>query len=240
MIKVSNLLVKYNNQIIIDTISFDIYKNSIISLIGESGAGKTTLLRALVGLIPLKSGEVLIDNIPVLLMNKKRRSELIGYVFQHFNLFKNLTVLENCIDPLLVHGFNYQDANEKAIEWLNQFGMTDFKNKYPFNLSGGQQQRVAIARSLCLTPKVLLLDEPTASLDPKNTNILIRILKDLAKRGFCIILASQDMNFVYDVFDEIFYIDKGKIVDSCNDRNHLFETNYIAPFFDKISKKLKK
>ena len=230
MVEVKNLTTQYDNQIMLDSVSCTLKPNRIVSFIGESGAGKTTLLKALVGLIPIKEGTITIDGKQLKLVKPRQRSELIGYVFQDFNLFKNLTVLENCIDPLLVHGISYDQARAQALAQLTQLGMVNFINKYPLELSGGQQQRVAIARSLCLNPRVLLLDEPTASLDPKNTDILVGILKKLASEGLAIGLSSQDMEFIRKVFDEAYYIEQGKILEFCDNIQDLSISSMIKEF----------
>jgi len=230
MIEVNNLTTHYDNQIMLDSVSCSLKPNQIVSFIGESGAGKTTLLKALAGLILTKEGQIIIDGKSLKSIKPKQRSELIGYVFQDFNLFNNLTALENCIDPLLVRRIPYDQAKVRALDQLKLLGMVDFINKYPSELSGGQQQRVAIARSLCLNPRVLLLDEPTASLDPKNTDILVGILKGLAAEGLAIGLSSQDMEFVRKIFDAVYYIEQGRIKEFCDDIQKLSNTLAINHF----------
>ncbi|MDR3647376.1 MAG: ATP-binding cassette domain-containing protein [Candidatus Babeliales bacterium] len=213
MVKINNLTVRIKNQVILDKINCTLLPYTITCFIGKSGAGKTTILKSLVKLISPIEGEIVTND------------QKIGYVFQDFNLFANLTVLENCIDPLIVNGSNYNDAHQIAINELTKLDMQDYINKYPNELSGGQQQRVAIARSLCLKPNILLLDEPTASLDPINTDALVNILKILAKDGFTIAVSSQDMNFINKIFDRVYYIEKGKILDFCDEINNL--NNYL-------------
>lgn len=230
MVDIKELSIYYKNQKVLDALSFSMKPSRITAFIGESGAGKTTLLKALVGLVPIRSGEVLVDNKKVGLMNPKERAETIGYVFQDYNLFCNLTLLENCIDPLLVHGWSYIKAEAKVKEQLTRFGMFDFIDKYPSELSGGQQQRGAIARCLSLSPKVLLLDEPTSALDPKNTDTLVRVLKQLAASGLTIGVSSQDMEFVRKIFDEVYYLEAGKIKEFADDMNNLSSQSYIKKF----------
>src|SRR5205085_4397909 len=124
--------------------------------------GKTTILKSLVGLISVLKGTIFLDNQKELhTLSDQERAKKIGYVFQDFNLFPHLSVLRNCMDPLLVYGMNESDAHKRAVEVLNQLGMSDFMNYYPLQLSGGQKQRAAIARALCLETSILLLDEPT-------------------------------------------------------------------------------
>lgn len=230
MVTVNNLTVRIKNQLILDNISCSLQPGRITSFIGKSGAGKTTLLKALVGLVPVDQGEIVVNNQKVDAMSPRKRSEEIGYVFQDFNLFPHCTVLENCVDPLIVHGVPYDKAKERALAVLKDFDMHNFAHKYPSELSGGQQQRVAIARSLCLKPRVLLLDEPTASLDPFNTDILITILRSLVASGLIIGLSSQDMTFVRKIFDFVYYIEAGKIVESCDGANNLEKCSVIKKF----------
>ncbi len=230
MVIVNNLTVRIRNQMILDTISCSLEPGRITSFIGKSGAGKTTLLKALVGLTPIEQGEMIINNQKLETLAPRQRSEAIGYVFQDFNLFPHCTVLENCIDPLLVHGIPYQQAKERALLALKDFDMHNFVDKYPSELSGGQQQRVAIARSLCLKPRVLLLDEPTASLDPINTDVLISILRLLVSSGLTIGLSSQDMSFVRKIFDRVYYIEAGKIVELCDGIDNLERCVVIKSF----------
>jgi ABC-type polar amino acid transport system ATPase subunit len=232
MVEIKNITTQYDGRIMLDAVSCSLAPRRIVSFIGESGAGKTTLLKTLVGLIPVQEGSIVIDGKPLKPGMIKQRSELIGYVFQDFNLFKNLTVLENCIDPLIVHGISYDQAIQIASAQLAQLGMIDFINRYPSELSGGQQQRVAIARSLCLNPRVLLLDEPTASLDPKNTDILVGILKELAQAGLAIGLSSQDMGFVRKIFDQAYYIEQGRIIEFCDTMQNLPKNPMIKRFME--------
>ena len=230
MVNVKNLTVSINNQTILNDVSCSLLPGRITCFIGKSGAGKTTLLKALVDLVPITEGEIVINNTQLNSLSYSKRSEEIGYVFQDFNLFSNLTVLQNCMDPLRVHGLNVNDAKKRALDTLEQLGMKDYRDKYPSELSGGQQQRVAIARSLCLNPRVLLLDEPTASLDPINTAQLVTILRALRANKLIIGISSQDMNFVKKIFDRVYYIEQGKIVELCDGIEYVNQCKAIQQF----------
>lgn len=216
MVVVDNISVRLQNKTILKNVSCSLLPGRITVFIGKSGAGKTTILQAIVGLAEFNQGAVLLDDESMNLLSEKQRSELIGYVFQDFNLFPHLSVLQNCIDPLRFHGLSLASAQQRALDVLQQLDMQHVKDSYPDQLSGGQKQRVAIARALCLQPKVLLLDEPTASLDPFNTELLVSILKDLASQGLVIALSSQDMSLVRNIFDRIYYVQDGSIVEFCD------------------------
>jgi polar amino acid transport system ATP-binding protein len=213
MVKVKNVGVEIDDQEILKGITCDLVAGRITLFIGKSGAGKTTLLKSLVGLIPITKGSVMLDGIKISELSPQQRSEAIGYVFQDFNLFAHMTALTNCMDPLMIHRVSYHDAHERVLRIFEQLGIDAYAHKYPRELSGGQQQRVAIARALCLNPRVILLDEPTASLDPSNTGILVAILKALAGQGLTVAVSSQDMSFVRQIFDRVYYMESGEITE---------------------------
>ncbi len=232
MLIVDRISVEIKGKKILNDVSCSFSKGSIVGLIGASGAGKTTFLKTIVGLVPLSSGSVYFDTNGVIsdIRNKKGGSQ-IGYVFQEFNLFPHLNVLNNCIDPLLIHGFSKEVAIQKAMKFLNQFRLGELIEQYPRSLSGGQKQRVALVRALCLNPEILLLDEPTAALDPVNTDILIEMLKQLSCSGLTIGFSSQDMNFVKRCADEIYFFEHGTIVEHCNHWQMLTNHKRINQFF---------
>ena len=230
MVSINKLIVKLQKQVVLKSVSCTLLPGRITTFIGKSGAGKTTLLKSLIGLFSSSGGIIAINGTQITSLSSKQRSEEIGYVFQDFNLFANLSVLQNCIDPMIVHGMAYDKAMQRALEILEQLEMQNFIDKYPKELSGGQQQRIAIARALCLNPRVLLLDEPTASLDPHNTDILVDILKKLASQGLTIGLSSQDMSFVRKVFDRVYYMQAGEIVEFCDGMEKINSCSSIVKF----------
>ena len=214
MIRITNATVQSGSRIRLDAISCTIPKNRITTLIGSSGAGKTTLLRCLAGIEQLTRGSITLDTQQLQLLTAQQKAKLCGFVFQQYNLFPHVTVLENCILPqTTVLKVSYEEARLQAIKLLEQLGMGDYQKNYPSQLSGGQQQRVAIARALCMGPKILLLDEPTSALDPANTATLVTLLNTLLSKGITIIIASQDMAFVRMVLDYGILINAGEIVD---------------------------
>lgn len=230
MVIANNLTVILNNQTVLNNISCILQPGCITSFIGKSGAGKTTLLKTLAGLVTATDGAITINDKKLQDFSAKERSQEIGFVFQDFNLFAHLTALENCTDPLIVQGMPYDQAEKRSREVLQELGMQIFAEKYPQELSGGQQQRVAIARALCLQPKILLLDEPTASLDPENTDILVSILKKLAQQGIAVGVSTQDMSFIRKIIDRVYYLDTGKIIEYCPSKEKLNSCPNITQF----------
>lgn len=217
MVIVDRLTAAINNKELLKQISLRLKPGTISVFIGGSGAGKTTLLKTIAGLVPVTDGNITVDGQALNELNAYERATKVGFVFQEFNLFAHLTALENCVDPLMVHGNSYQQATEKASKLLQELHMQECSDSYPGELSGGQQQRVAIARALSLHPKVILLDEPSASLDPANTDRLIEILKALAAQGLTVALSSQDMSFVRKVADLINFVEDGQVIEVCDD-----------------------
>jgi ABC-type polar amino acid transport system ATPase subunit len=233
MVIVNNVVVLLRDeQVVINDVSVTFIPGIINVIIGSSGAGKTTLLQSLAGLIPIASGSISIDGREISDLLPAQRAQYVGYVFQDFNLFSHFTVLENCVDPMLVHGIILSEAQSRALQMLQELGLGDYIDRYPSQLSGGQKQRVAIARALCLNSQVLLLDEPTASLDPENTDILVKILKSYAQKGLTIVLSSQDMSFTNKLFDRVFYMQAGCIVETGDRATNLEECSKIKQWLN--------
>jgi polar amino acid transport system ATP-binding protein len=208
----SSVLNLVSGKPILENISCKILPERITALIGKSGSGKTTLLRCIAQLQDISSGSIMLQEKNLLELSVPERAQLLGFVFQDFNLFAHLTVLENCMQPLMVtQNLPEQAAKKRVLEVLDQFDMSAYQASYPSQLSGGQQQRVAIARALALGPKILLLDEPSSALDPENTQILITLLKQLCNAGITIVLASQDMDFVRKIQDRVYLMSDGQI-----------------------------
>lgn len=227
---IDNLTVQRSEKTILRAVSCALLPGRVTLLLGPSGAGKTTLLKTIAGLVPASSGDIRSENLSLAGLTRKQRAEKIGYVFQDFNLFDNLTVEQNCIDPLLVHGVTHEQAKARAHRLLGEFDMLSFINQYPADLSGGQKQRVALARALCLQPSVLLLDEPTASLDPFNSAILLSILQKLATQGITIVVSCQDVTFAKALFDRAYYMQNGTIIESCEDKKSLADAPLLSAF----------
>ncbi|MEH7512248.1 amino acid ABC transporter ATP-binding protein [Gottfriedia acidiceleris] len=216
MLKVNNLTKQFNKQTVLNEVSFEVNKGEIVTLLGQSGAGKTTILRCINGLESFDGGSVEIDG--QLIKSKKDLLKVrknVGLVFQNYNLFPHKTVIENIIEaPTLVLGMNKEEATKRAMDLLEQVGLSDKANSLPDELSGGQQQRVAIARACALQPKILCFDEPTSALDPELTNGIAEIMKKLAKDGMSILVITHDMEFASNVSTRTLLVKEGKVLES--------------------------
>ena len=186
--------------------------HDVVCLIGSSGSGKSTLLRCLNLLEDIDDGVIVFDGREISDPRVDRREvrSRMGLVFQAYNLFPHLTVLDNCtLAPRRVHGSSRADAEERARELLAQFGLADQADKHPDRLSGGQQQRAALVRALCTEPKLLLLDEITAALDPELVGEVLAIVRDLAAAGTTMVLATHEMAFARDVATRVCFLEGG-------------------------------
>lgn len=191
-------------------------KGEVLVVIGPSGSGKSTFLRALNGLQPVDSGTITIDGVELTSsktdLNKLRQG--VGMVFQHFNLFQHKTALENITMPqIVVLKRSQQEADEIGRELLDRVGIGNRADNYPSELSGGQQQRVAIARSLAMTPKVMLFDEATSALDPETVGGVLELMKDLASEGTTMVVVTHEMGFAREAADRVTFMDEGKIIE---------------------------
>lgn len=194
--------------------SFTIKKGNITLFLGKSGSGKTTLLKCLAQLITSYSGEIEYEGECLKQMERARRIQTLSYVSQHFHLFDHFNVLKNCIHPQrTVLKRDKATAKQTADENLKRLGVYEHKEKMPHQLSGGQQQRVALARALSMDSKVILLDEPTSALDPQSTKGLQEILRSFRAQGITIVLITHDMPFVKGLFDSIYLLEEGEIIE---------------------------
>lgn len=215
-ISVQNLVKKYGNNTVLNDISISIEEGDVVCIIGPSGSGKSTFLRCLNKLEEPTSGDIVIDGAH--LMDKNTDINLvrqhIGMVFQHFNLFPHLTVLENIIlAPMDLKKASRDEAEKNAIRLLDMVGLADKKDMKPDNLSGGQKQRVAIARALAMNPDIMLFDEPTSALDPEMVGDVLNVMKDLAKQGMTMVIVTHEMGFAKEVANRVLFTDGGKILE---------------------------
>ena len=197
-------------------INLEINPKEKIVICGPSGSGKSTLIRCLNRLEAHQEGQIHVTDIELheTMKDIDIIRQDIGMVFQSFNLFPHLTVLENCMaGPNWVRGIDQNEAKERAMALLKQVKIPEQADKYPEQLSGGQQQRVAIARSLCMEPKVMLFDEPTSALDPEMVSEVLDTMIELAKSGMTMICVTHEMGFARQVADRIIFMDAGEIVE---------------------------
>ncbi|WP_434221265.1 amino acid ABC transporter ATP-binding protein [Mesorhizobium caraganae] len=205
-------------------INLTVRRGEKLVICGPSGSGKSTMIRCVNRLEEHQKGHIVVDGTE-LTNDLKRIDEIrrdIGMVFQHFNLFPHLTVLENLtLAPIWVRRLQRKEAEETAIHYLERVGILDQAHKYPGQLSGGQQQRVAIARSLCMNPKIMLFDEPTSALDPEMVKEVLDTMASLAGDGMTMLCVTHEMGFARQVADRVVFMDQGEIV----------ETNTPVEFF---------
>lgn len=217
MINLKDIYKHFGNVKAVNGVSLEVKQGEILCLIGPSGSGKSTVLRCINGLEVPESGEVLIDGEPLTFQDPKalqsQRTKM-GFVFQHFNLFPHMTVLDNLtIAPINVQGKTKSDAEALARDYLARVGLSDKESSFPSQLSGGQKQRVAIARSLCMKPELMLFDEPTSALDPEMVGEVLDVMKELAAAGMTMIVVTHEMGFAKEVATRVIFLDEGQIVE---------------------------
>ena len=215
MIKVNHLKKSFGKTEVLKDINFELNQGEVLAIIGPSGSGKSTLLRCLNWLEQPDGGTISINNIDIEIenINKKQKQQLIkqsAMVFQHYNLFKNKTVLQNVTIGLKTNKQLDRSAiDARASDYIEQVGLSDFKQKYPVTLSGGQQQRVGIARALALDTPVLLFDEPTSALDPELVSGVLNVIKSVAKLNKTLIIVTHEMSFAEDIADKVIFMEDG-------------------------------
>ena len=213
--EIENLEKSFGDNEVLKDINFKVKKGEVVSIIGSSGSGKSTLLRCINLLEEPNGGKIKYHGENILhdiSINNYRTK--VRMVFQSFNLFNNMSVLENCvIGQVKVLKKSRQEAVKLAEEFLQKVGMYPFKDAKPTSLSGGQKQRVAIARSLAMNPEVLLFDEPTSALDPEMVNEVLNVMRDLAEEGLTMLVVTHEMGFARDVSNRVLFMDKGVIAE---------------------------
>jgi general L-amino acid transport system ATP-binding protein len=210
---------------VLQGIDLTVGKQERIVICGPSGSGKSTLIRCINRLEEHQRGRILVDGIELTnnIKNIEKIRMEVGMVFQHFNLFPHLTIVENLtLGPIWVRKTPKAEAEENAMYYLDKVHIAEQARKYPGQLSGGQQQRVAIARSLCMNPKVMLFDEPTSALDPEMIKEVLDVMIDLAKEGMTMIVVTHEMGFAKSVAHRVLFMDFGQIVEG-NTPTEFFE-----------------
>jgi ABC-type polar amino acid transport system ATPase subunit len=216
MIRMEGVQKWYGKFQVLKNINLDVHKRERIVVCGPSGSGKSTMIRCINQLEHHQEGRIVVDGMEVGASAKNldavRRE--VGMVFQQFNLFPHLTVLQNCtLAPMKVRGTPKGEAEAAAMKYLHRVRIPEQANKYPAQLSGGQQQRVAIARALCMNPKVMLFDEPTSALDPEMVKEVLDTMVSLADDGMTMICVTHEMGFARSVADRVIFMDQGEIVE---------------------------
>ena len=219
MIEIIGMNKWYGDFHVLKDIDLTVRKGERIVVCGPSGSGKSTLIRCINALEEHQEGTITVDGI-LLGKNLKNLDHIraeVGMVFQNFNLFPHLTIRENLtLGPIWVRKMGKVEANEIAMKYLEKVKIPEQADKYPGQLSGGQQQRVAIARSLCMNPKIMLFDEPTSALDPEMIKEVLDVMVDLAETGMTMIVVTHEMGFAKTIADEVIFMDEGDIVERNN------------------------
>ncbi|HEB87663.1 MAG TPA: amino acid ABC transporter ATP-binding protein [Gammaproteobacteria bacterium] len=225
MIAIKQMNKWYGQFHVLKDINLTVHKGERIVICGPSGSGKSTMIRCINALEEHQEGEIIVDGI-LLGKNLKNLDHIrteVGMVFQNFNLFPHMTILENLtLGPIWVRKMNRVDAIDTAMTYLERVKIPEQAKKYPGQLSGGEQQRVAIARSLCMNPKIMLFDEPTSALDPEMIKEVLDVMVELANTGMTMVVVTHEMGFAKTVADQVIFMDEGDIV----------EQNEPTVFFD--------
>ena len=207
----------YGDKTVLNGIDLSVDEHEVVCLIGPSGCGKSTLLRCVDLLDPIDAGQILLDgdDISVRGVDANEIRRRIGIVFQSFNLFPHMTVLDNVtLGPRRAHGVEKDEAEGRAVQLLERFGLGDKVDEYPNRISGGQNQRAAIVRALMGDPEILLLDEVTSALDPELVGEVLSVIRDLADRGLTMVLATHEMGFARDVANRVCFLDQGRVLEA--------------------------
>ncbi len=214
IIEVKGLKKNFGSLQVLKGIDAAIEENEVVCIIGPSGSGKSTFLRCLNRLEEITDGEILIDGVHLSKENENEVRTEMGMVFQSFNLFPHMSVLDNVtIGPRKVRRIDRKEAEKKALELLGRVGLGDKADVYPSSLSGGQKQRVAIARALAMNPKIILFDEPTSALDPEMVGEVLDVMKGLAHGGMTLVIVTHEMGFAREVADRVLFMDEGYIIE---------------------------
>lgn len=225
LLKIEHLTKKFEDNVVLDDISFDVNQGEVIVVVGASGCGKSTLLRCINALEPIQGGSIKLRGEEIVYGSKNlaKMRQQIGMVFQSYDLFPHKNVMDNILlAPMKVQKRKKSEVREEAMELLRRVGLDDKAESYPRQLSGGQKQRVAIVRALCMHPVMLLFDEVTAALDPEMVREVLDVMLSLAKQGRTMIIVTHEMQFARAIADRVLFIDKGKIVED-TDPDTFFE-----------------
>lgn len=245
MLEIANIHKKFGSRVVLHDISFTVNEGEFLSILGPSGCGKTTLIRILIGLETVDSGFIVKDGINISDFHPSRRG--MGIIFQNYALFESMSVLQNVEYALLhnkelKHEYSKTEARKKALQTIEDVGLSEFIHKKPFSLSGGQQQRVAIARTLVMQPKIILFDEPMSALDVATRLSLREKIKEIQKRyNTTMIYITHDQEEAFAMSDRIMVMDKGIIhqIDTPQNIVHAPADDYVKTFvLDNLNEKI--
>jgi general L-amino acid transport system ATP-binding protein len=225
VIKINHMHKWYGSFHVLKDINLEVNRGERIVICGPSGSGKSTMIRCINRLEEHQQGDIIVDNVELTndLKNIDAIRREVGMVFQHFNLFPHLTVLENCtLAPIWVKQVPRKEAEEIAMKYLKRVKIPEQADKFPGQLSGGQQQRVAIARSLCMNPRIMLFDEPTSALDPEMIKEVLDVMIELAQEGMTMLCVTHEMGFAKTVANRVIFMDGGEIIEE-NDPHEFFD-----------------
>ena len=241
VISIRNMHKWYGDFHVLRDINLEVTRGEKIVICGPSGSGKSTVIRCINRLEEHQQGDIIVDGIELTndLKNIEHVRREVGMCFQHFNLFPHLTVMENCtLAPIWVRKTPKAEAEATAMEYLERVKIPEQANKFPGQLSGGQQQRVAIARSLCMKPKIMLFDEPTSALDPEMIKEVLDTMIVLAEEGMTMLCVTHEMGFAKTVANRVIFMDAGQIIEENepeefftnpqNERTQLFLSQILA------------
>jgi cystine transport system ATP-binding protein len=221
LLTVRNVRKSFGDHVVLRDISFDVPAGTVTAVIGPSGSGKTTVLRTLNALDQADEGVITIGDVSVDFAGRPDRATLArfraqsGMVFQSHNLFPHKTVVQNVVEgPVVVQKRPADEARADALVLLDQVGLAEKADQYPYQLSGGQQQRVGIARALALRPKLMLFDEPTSALDPELVGEVLQVIRDLAREGWTMVIVTHEIRFAQQVAEQVLFIDGGVVAES--------------------------
>lgn len=238
-IHVSHLQKNFGKLEVLKDITTDIYEGEVVVILGPSGCGKSTFLRCINRLEDITAGDMVVDgnHMDDKKININKARENVGMVFQHFNLFNNLNVIDNLtLAPIQVKKMKKDEAKELAMKMLGKVGLEDKAEAYPSMLSGGQKQRVAIARALCMNPDIMLFDEPTSALDPEMVGEVLHVMRELAEEGMTMVIVTHEIGFAREVANRVLFIYDGKILEEGTPQEVIYDpqTERAKDFFNKV------
>lgn len=237
ILEIKKLKKEFGKNKVLKGIDFDLARGEKVVVLGPSGSGKSTFLRCINRMEEPTSGEIKFNGELITDKNIRQMRQQMGMVFQHFNLIRNLTVMENLtLAPVRLKLMNFEVAEKKARGLLRHIGLLDKADFFPAALSGGQQQRIAIVRAMMMNPKVLLFDEPTSALDPESIGDVLALIREVANAGVTMMIVTHEMGFAREIASRIVFVDKGRIIEEGTPREFFAhpKTPRVQEFLQKV------